>query len=153
MSINTNLFFVIMYICTFMPWDESTNPKKYNKRRLRGRQMTERGIEPKQISQNSFEIPSQSKDLNHIVTSYVGSWRCTCPDFQFRHVTCKHIHAVVLWQKLSRKLTKASHASSVARPKLSSTAKPIIIRFTSASHARGNSCQIRDLKECATTRA
>jgi putative transposase len=92
-----------MYICTFMPWDESAN-SEYSKRQLRGCQMIERGIEPKQLSENQFEIPSQSKDLNYIVTSYAGSWRCTCPDYQFRHVTCKHIHAIVLWQKLSKKL-------------------------------------------------
>jgi len=86
-----------------MAWDESTNPE-YNKRLLRGHQMIENGIEPKQLSQNKFEIPSQSKDLNYIVTSYANSWSCTCPDYQFRHVTCKHIHAIVLWEKLSRKL-------------------------------------------------
>jgi hypothetical protein len=52
-----------------MPWDESTNPE-YSKRLLRGHRMIEKGIEPKQVSQNAFEIPSQSKDLNYIVSSY-----------------------------------------------------------------------------------
>ena len=86
-----------------MPYNEEFN-QEYNKRILRGAQIIENGIEPKQLTHNSFEIPSQSKDLNYIVTCYANSWRCTCPDYQFRHVTCKHIHAVTLWQKLSRKL-------------------------------------------------
>ena len=86
-----------------MPYNEEFN-QEYNKRILRGAQIIEKGIEPKQLTHNSFEIPSQSKDLNYIVTCYANSWRCTCPDYQFRHVTCKHIHAVTLWQKLSKKL-------------------------------------------------
>lgn len=86
-----------------MPYNEEFN-QEYNKRILRGAQMIEKGIEPKQLTHNSFEIPSQSKDLNYIVTCYANSWRCTCPDYQFRHVTCKHIHAVTLWQKLTKKL-------------------------------------------------
>ena len=97
-----------------MPFDESANPE-YCKRQLRGAQMIERGVEPKQLSQNQFEIPSQSKDLNYIVTSYAGSWRCTCPDYQFRHVTCKHIHAVVLWQRLAKKLEENNKKESVFR--------------------------------------
>jgi len=66
--------------------------------------MIERGIEPKQLTHNSFKISSQSKDLNYIVACYANSWRCTCPDYQFRHVTCKHIHAITLRQKFSKKL-------------------------------------------------
>jgi len=98
-----------------MPFDQSTNPE-YCKRLLRGRQIIEDGIEPKQLSQNQFEIPSQSKDLNYIVTSYAGSWRCTCPDYEFRHVTCKHIHAVVLWQKLAKKLNEDKGKSICISP-------------------------------------
>jgi putative transposase len=102
-----------------MPWDESTNPE-YSKRLLRGHQMVENGIEPKQLSQNKFEIPSQSKDLNYIVTSYANSWSCTCPDYQFRHVTCKHIHAVALWQKISKKVEEDHKKESIFATSLDS---------------------------------
>lgn len=100
-----------------MPFDESKNPE-YTKRQLRGRQMIENGIEPKQISQNGFSIPSQSKDLNYIVTSYAGSWKCTCPDYEFRHVTCKHIHAIILWQRLSKKLEEDNKGKSICVPQV-----------------------------------
>jgi hypothetical protein len=84
---------------------------------LRGHQMIEDGIEPKQLSQNRFEISSQSKDLNYIVTSYANSWSCTCTDYEFRHATCKHIRAIVLWQKLSKSLNKeASENVAVQYP-------------------------------------
>jgi len=90
--------------------------QEYSKRVLRGAQIIEKGIEPKQLSQNRFEIPSQSKDLNYIVTCYANSWSCTCPDHQFRHVTCKHIHAVLLWQKLSKKLEEDNKGKSICTP-------------------------------------
>jgi len=41
-----------------MPWDESNNPE-YSKRLLRGHQLIENGIEPKQLSDKKYEIPSQ----------------------------------------------------------------------------------------------
>jgi putative transposase len=100
-----------------MPYNEEFN-QEFNKRILRGAQIIEKGIEPKQLTHNSFEIPSQSKDLNYIVTCYANSWRCTCPDYEFRHVTCKHIHAVTLWQKLSRKLEEDHKGKSVFAPSL-----------------------------------
>ena len=93
-------------------WDESTNPE-YSKRLLRGHQMIERGIEPSQVAFNQFAVPSQSKDLNYIVTLHAGTWSCNCPDYEFRHVTCKHIHCVVLWQRLSKKIEEAHKEKSV----------------------------------------
>ena len=62
-----------------MPFDRSTNPE-YTKHELRGRQMIERGVEPKQLSQNRFEIPSQSKDLNYIYPSSKVHFLNPCSD-------------------------------------------------------------------------
>lgn len=80
--------------------------------------MIENGIEPRQLSDKKFEVPSQSKDLNYIVTSYANSWNCTCPDHQYRHVTCKHIYAVLLWKKISRKLEEDHKKECVFRSSL-----------------------------------
>lgn len=102
-----------------MPYNEEFN-QEYNKRILRGAQMIENGIEPRQLSQNQFEIASQSKDLNYIVTCYANSWSCTCPDYQFRHVICKHIHAVILWQKLSKKLEEDNRKEFTSSQSLAS---------------------------------
>ena len=41
-----------------MPWDESSNPE-YSKRLLRGHQLIENGVEPKQLSDKKYEVPSQ----------------------------------------------------------------------------------------------
>jgi transposase-like protein len=112
--------------------------------------MIENGIEPKQLSQNKFEIPSQSKDLNYIVTSYANSWNCTCPDFAFRHVSCKHIHAVIVWQKLSEKLEEDHKKEFVSR---SSKDNGIACKFCGSSkiikYGKANNKQVYFCKSCA----
>lgn len=132
-----------------MPMDESKN-QEYGKRLLRGHQMIENGIEPKQLSQNRFEIPSQSKDLNYIVTSYANSWSCSCPDYQFRHVTCKHIHAIVLWQKLSKKLNKEASENVEVQYPLSGE---MLCKFCGSSkiikYGKANNKQVYFCKSCA----
>ena len=132
-----------------MPRDESKN-QEYSKRLLRGHQMIENGIEPKQLSQNRFEIPSQSKDLNYIVTSYANSWSCSCPDYQFRHATCKHIHAIVLWQKLSKKLNKEASENVEVQYPLSGE---MLCKFCNSSkiikYGKANNKQVYFCKSCA----
>jgi hypothetical protein len=132
-----------------MPWDESANPE-YSKLLLRGHQMIEKGMEPKQVSQNKFEIPSQSKDLNYIITSYSNSWSCTCPDFTFRHVTCKHIHAVALWQKLASKLNKETSKNVEAQYPHS---EEMLCKFCGSPHiikyGKANNKQVYFCKSCA----
>ncbi|MCX6676846.1 MAG: IS6 family transposase [Methanothrix sp.] len=132
-----------------MARDESENPE-YSKRLLRGHQMIENGFEPKQLSQNRFEIPSQSKDLNYIVTSYANSWSCTCPDYEFRHVTCKHIHAVTLWQRLSKKIEEDHKEKSVFAVTLNSG---IACKFCNSTeiikYGKANDKQVYFCKSCA----
>lgn len=112
--------------------------------------MVEDGIEPKQLSQNRFEIPSQSKDLNYIVTSYANSWSCTCPDYQFRHVTCKHIHAIVLWQKLSSALNKEASCKVETQYPHS---EEMLCKFCGSSqiikYGKANNKQVYKCKACA----
>ena len=132
-----------------MPWDESNNPE-YSKRLLRGHQLIENGIEPKQLSDKKYEIPSQSKDLNYKVTSYANSWSCTCPDYEFRHVTCKHIHAVVLWRKLSKKIEEAHKEKSTSNTVFYTG---VACKFCGSSkiikYGKANNKQVYFCKSCA----
>jgi putative transposase len=97
-----------------MPFDQSANPE-YSKRLLRGHQMIEDGVTPKQLSKDHFEVPSSNGKDNYIVSLYSGKWQCTCPDHQFRRTVCKHIHAVTLWQRLTTKLQER-HEKIEANP-------------------------------------
>ena len=93
---------------------------------------------------------SRLKAKIYIVTSYANSWNCTCPDYQYRHVTCKHIHAVVLWQKLSKKLEEDHKEKSVFATSL----KPgIACKFCGSSkiikYGKANNKQVYFCKSCA----
>ncbi len=78
--------------------------------------MIEDGITPEQVGFNEFEIPSQTNNKKYIVSMHAGTWSCTCPDHQFRHVSCKHIHAVTLWQRLSTKLQQDHEKKIIEQP-------------------------------------
>jgi putative transposase len=97
-----------------MKYNESTNPE-VSKRLLRGHQMIEDGITPKRVGRDKFEIPSQTNGNKYLVALRDGRWHCTCPDHEYRHAVCKHIHAVTLWQRLSRKIHE-DHKKRAAEP-------------------------------------
>jgi len=46
------------------------------------------------ISDYHYKVHSQSKRTYYEITRSDNVWRCTCPDHIYRHVCCKHIHAV-----------------------------------------------------------
>ncbi len=73
-------------------------------RMLRGQSMIEHGFEPVQLETNIYQIPSQSGNGVYTVVNKYNAWFCDCPDYAFRHIECKHIHAIRFWQKLKAKL-------------------------------------------------
>src|SRR6266852_2347450 len=65
-----------------------------------GTRMT-RGMEiceKREIAENAdgtFGVPSQTGNGNiYRVESVHELWTCSCPDFENRHIACKHIYAV-----------------------------------------------------------
>lgn len=110
-----------MYIMTYVQNMTNTSELdptnfEYNKRMLRGHQMIEDGIKPEKIALNQYLVPSQTSDAVYIVSKHFEKWGCTCPDFAYRHLTCKHIHAVSLWTRLSKKLEAESKPDPMALP-------------------------------------
>jgi transposase-like protein len=132
-----------------MPIDQSLNPE-YGKRLLRGHQMIEDDVTPKQLSADYFEIPSPKGDTSYVVSKYANKWQCTCPDHQFRHVSCKHIHAVTLWQRLTDKLQEEMKKEIVARPEF---VNEITCKFCGSAHTikyrKANDKQVYKCKVCA----
>jgi len=39
----------------------------------------------------SFDVPSRSKEIYHVMRLETVTWECTCPDYRFRRRQCKHI--------------------------------------------------------------
>jgi putative transposase len=46
------------------------------------------------IDENFYTVRSQSGNGEYAVCKVNGEWTCQCPDHTYRHVVCKHIHAV-----------------------------------------------------------
>jgi transposase-like protein len=64
-------------------------------REERGRAIAERENQIVVLSDRFYKVASQSCDVMYDVTKKrTGGWLCTCPDFVYRNVVCKHIWAV-----------------------------------------------------------
>jgi transposase-like protein len=64
-------------------------------REERGRQIAEKPNQIMRLDERFYRVASQSTDRMYDVTKRrVGGWLCTCPDFEYRNVVCKHIWAV-----------------------------------------------------------
>ncbi len=74
----------------------------------RGQSMIEHGFEPIQLETNMYQMPSQSGNGVYTIANKYNAWFCDCPDFTYRHVECKHIHAIRFWQTLKAKLAQNS---------------------------------------------
>ncbi len=71
---------------------------------MRGQAILTRGVEPLEVETGSYLIPSQSSNRKYLVRYDNYRWTCECPDFHFRHLNCKHIHAVRIWLSIKQKL-------------------------------------------------
>jgi hypothetical protein len=61
-------------------------------RKQRGEQIQAQDIE--QLNSETFWVKSQAGRGGYSVTEFQGKWSCDCPDFKYRSICCKHIHAV-----------------------------------------------------------
>ena len=61
-------------------------------RKQRGERIAPQDIE--QINPSTFYVRSQSGKGGYSVTRFGQNWMCDCPDNRYRHLPCKHIHAV-----------------------------------------------------------
>lgn len=50
----------------------------------------------RRLDEFSYKVHSQRKDAEYDVLSTETGWSCSCPDYQFRLMKCKHIRAVEL---------------------------------------------------------
>jgi transposase-like protein len=63
-------------------------------REERGQTIANHTNQIQRIEENFYTVKSQSGNGEYAVTKIEGEWICQCPDNTYRHVECKHIHAV-----------------------------------------------------------
>lgn len=65
-----------------------------NLREQRGMAIAQHTGQIQRIDDLLYIVKSQSNNGEYTVNKVNGEWLCDCPDNKFRHVPCKHIHAV-----------------------------------------------------------
>jgi len=68
--------------------------KQINQRQIRGQQIAQSREQINRIDDNTYKVKSQSGLGEYEVISTKLGWYCSCMDHVYRHVKCKHIHAV-----------------------------------------------------------
>jgi transposase-like protein len=76
-------------------------------RRARGMEILESGVQPEQTENGTWIIPSSDQSTTYTIENTDGAWTCSYPDFYYRSVECKHIHAVKTWQQLRQRFHQA----------------------------------------------
>jgi len=60
-------------------------------REVRGLAIVARGNQIRRIDASTYKVKSQNGNGWYTVRKIGGRWTCTCPDFTYRRVKCKHI--------------------------------------------------------------
>lgn len=79
--------------------------KKYP-REQRALAISAKGDQVKRINNRTYSVRSQSGSGSYLVKKVGTVWRCECPDFVYRKVICKHIHAVKFSLKMVKEKTR-----------------------------------------------
>lgn len=77
--------------------DATKTPQLQDLREMRAQAMLGNGFEPHMVQDNIFNVPSQSSSKYYTVINHGDFWTCSCPDFTYRNVICKHIIAIRIW--------------------------------------------------------
>lgn len=96
-------------------------------RQVRGLAIVSIGSCIKRINKLHYKVKSQSKGDDvwyEVVRQYghnlgghqEGQWTCTCPDFQYRKIVCKHVYAVGFSKELRRRIVQQDVVQSPQLP-------------------------------------
>lgn len=82
-----------------------TTNNETNPRQDKGEHIARKRDQIKRINEKHYEVQSQSTYHKwYKVVSTPNGWICNCPDHTFRHLCCKHIHAVEFSIKLRQEI-------------------------------------------------
>ncbi len=79
----------------------------FDYRMMRGQAIAQVESNVRRVSQYEYRVRSQSGDWEYTVIQTEAGWNCSCPDFQFRGVKCKHAFAVELSLQIRRRIENA----------------------------------------------
>ncbi|HXG14578.1 MAG TPA: DDE-type integrase/transposase/recombinase [Candidatus Nitrosotenuis sp.] len=82
-----------------------TNTNETNPREEKGKEIAQTPDTIRRLDQTHYQVRSQTKYQGwYDVIATESGWKCTCADHKYRHVCCKHIHAVEFSIKLREEI-------------------------------------------------
>jgi putative transposase len=69
-------------------------------REERGEAIAQLQNQIQRVDENFYTVKSQSGNGEYAVSKVDNEWICECPDNKYRHVPCKHIHAILFSQSI-----------------------------------------------------
>jgi len=100
-------------------------PEKELVRQVRGLAIVSIGSTIKRINKLTYKLKSQSSEdvWYDVIRTYgkqsshqEGEWTCTCPDFLYRKIVCKHVYAVGFSKELRRRIVQQDVVHSPQLP-------------------------------------
>jgi transposase-like protein len=73
-------------------------------REEKGRMIAEKQDQIMRVDDVSYKVASQARELSYDVTLTETGWKCSCLDYHYRQVRCKHVIAVEISQRLREKV-------------------------------------------------
>jgi transposase-like protein len=123
----------------------SVNPV-FDYRMMRGQAIAQVESNVRRISQYEYRVRSQSGDWEYTVIQTETGWNCSCPDFQFRGVRCKHAFAVELSLQIRRRIENARRVSPLLYQSCLCGSGEVVKDGLRAN--KGGSIQIFECKSC-----
>jgi transposase-like protein len=97
-------------------------------RQVRGLAIVSMGSQIKRINKLHYRVKSQLDDSkwyevekkygHNLGGRQEGEWICTCPDFRFRHLVCKHVYAVGFSKELRKRIVSQDVVGSIQVPSI-----------------------------------
>ncbi|MGI0062412.1 MAG: IS6 family transposase, partial [Nitrosotalea sp.] len=86
--------------------DNVDQSKKSFDRQEKGREIANAHDQIRRIDAHHYKVKSQSRNIEHDIISTESGWKCDCEDHKFRHICCKHVHAIEFSLKIREQVKK-----------------------------------------------
>jgi putative transposase len=86
------------------PEGASMSAPVFDSRMAKGEAIAKVESNVRRIDQNEYRVRSQSGKGEYVVLSTETGWVCSCPDYVFRQIECKHTIAVKLSLQIRRRI-------------------------------------------------
>ncbi|MYH04469.1 MAG: DDE-type integrase/transposase/recombinase [Cenarchaeum sp. SB0669_bin_11] len=100
------------------------------------------------IDDTHYKVNSQSNNKQYDIISTEYGWTCSCPDHKYRHVCCKHIHAVEISKRMRDAVQKTVIIPQIDLGSCKFCSSENIVKNGTKQLKKGGSVQLYKCKDC-----